>query len=88
MRSLISIPAGMAHMHWLTFTLMTVTGSAIWNIILIYLGRFAGNSWQIAADYISSYGTLTKILLIAALILFLLYRFMKHRLKNRQKHGN
>ena len=88
MRSLISIPAGMAHMHWLTFTLMTITGSAIWNIILIYLGRFAGNSWQIATDYISSYGTLTKISLIAALILFLLYRFMKHRLKNRQKHGN
>ena len=44
--------------------------------------------WQIATDYISSYGTLTKISPIAALILFLLYRFMIHRVINRQKHGN
>lgn len=79
MRSLISIPAGMAHMHWLSFILMTVTGSALWNIILIFLGRFAGASWEIASNYISNYGTVTKIFLIAAIIMFLIYRCIKHR---------
>ena len=45
-RSLISIPAGIARMSLGPFFLMTTLGSLIWNFILIFLGAAAGSSWQ------------------------------------------
>ena len=40
-RHLISIPAGIVRMNFGVFSLMTITGSAIWCYILAYLGRRA-----------------------------------------------
>ena len=37
-RSLISIPAGMAHMNLGTFLSLTTIGSFIWNLVLVTLG--------------------------------------------------
>ena len=45
-RSLISIPAGMAKMRFDLFVILTTLGSFIWNIILVYLGAAAGASWE------------------------------------------
>ena len=44
-RSLISIPAGMSRMKLPRFFLYTAAGSAIWNILLVSLGAFLGESW-------------------------------------------
>jgi len=50
-RSLISIPAGMAKMKLGMFCLLTTIGSLVWNIILVYLGLTAGASWgKVVAD--------------------------------------
>jgi membrane protein DedA with SNARE-associated domain len=40
-RHLISIPAGIVRMNFWLFSLMTITGSAIWCYILAYLGQKA-----------------------------------------------
>jgi membrane protein DedA with SNARE-associated domain len=40
-RHLISIPAGIVRMNFSLFSLMTITGSAIWCYILAYLGEKA-----------------------------------------------
>lgn len=45
-RSLISIPAGMARMELGKFLALTTIGSTIWNIVLVSLGAIAGASWQ------------------------------------------
>lgn len=66
-RSLISIPAGMAKMRFMSFLTLTTLGTSIWNIILVYLGSIAGNSWEHIAGYIGSY---SKIALIVLLIGF------------------
>ncbi len=55
MRSMISIPAGMAGMELGFFTIMTTLGSLIWNIILVHLGAFAGASWEYITTYIDGY---------------------------------
>lgn len=50
LRSLISIPAGMAGMRFAPFLLLTVVGSTLWNILLVGAGALAGRSWpRIAA---------------------------------------
>lgn len=62
-RSLISIPAGMAHMPLGRFLWMTVSGSFLWNLVLICAGAVAGSSWQKAVEYFGSYTQAAKIVL-------------------------
>lgn len=45
-RSLISIPAGMAGMKMLPFLLLTAAGSLVWNTALVLAGAAAGASWE------------------------------------------
>ena len=45
-RSLISVPAGMAKMSMPLFLLLTTVGTLIWNIILVYLGASVGENWE------------------------------------------
>ena len=40
-RHLISIPAGIIRMNFLTFSIMTVVGSAIWCAVLAWFGQTA-----------------------------------------------
>lgn len=44
-RSLISIPAGIARMPMLIFIHYTALGTVIWNTVLILLGAWAGENW-------------------------------------------
>lgn len=67
-RSLISIPAGMAGMPFLKFTVLTTLGSAIWNTALVYLGAAAGASWPTIAGLIDTYATITLSAIGVALI--------------------
>lgn len=75
-RSLISIPAGMTKMKFLPFVVLTTVGSAIWNTVLVVLGRVAGDSWGIVVDYISKYSkiVLIAILLVAIILLVVWYQ--------------
>ena len=44
-RSLISIPAGIARTDLLRFTLLTTLGSAVWNTIIVMAGYVLGAGW-------------------------------------------
>lgn len=77
-RSLISIPAGMSKMAWTPFLIMTVLGSLIWNILLVSLGRLAGQSWTIAAQYIHNYGTAIEIVLILLIMGWIGYKLWQY----------
>ena len=54
-RSLISIPAGMARMSWGKFVLYTTLGTVIWNVVLVCLGAFAGAGWERINQYMDVY---------------------------------
>jgi len=76
-RSLISIPAGMAKMKFGIFCLLTTMGSLLWNIILVYLGIAAGASWEKIGTGVDLYTQITVIVLIVVLILAGLLFYMK-----------
>ena len=83
-RSLISIPAGMAGMSMGAFLLLTALGTAIWNVVLVYLGAFFGASWETAAGYMNTYSMVAAVVFaVLAVILGVLY--YKKRIKNRTK---
>lgn len=80
MRSMISIPAGMARMNMGTFMLMTVIGTIIWNTILVYLGAFAGASWGLVTKYVDVYKNwVIAVLAFIILIVFLIIRSRKRK---------
>lgn len=72
-RSLISVPAGMARMPLTQFTVYTVLGSTVWNTLLCSLGWWAGSAWQNVStgaahviDYVT-YAIVFAALAVAAL---------------------
>ena len=66
LRSLISIPAGMAKMPMGRFLLYTAAGSFVWNTVLIHLGAAAGQGWALVAERFSAASHLVGWLLAAA----------------------
>lgn len=64
-RSLISIPAGMAKMNILSFAGLTVAGTAIWNTVLVLLGYAAGNAWETISAYFDTYSTIALVIFLA-----------------------
>lgn len=77
-RSLISIPAGMAKMNLGVFLLFTALGSLIWNSVLVYIGARVGSSWGKIVSYIDTYSNLV-VLLLSFLILFFIVRLFWRR---------
>ncbi len=75
-RSLISIPAGIAEMNMPVFLLYTTLGSVIWNLVLVLLGRGVGANWESIVAVFDKYSQLTGVVLLLALAvgIFLFYR--------------
>ncbi|WPZ18594.1 DedA family protein [Geobacillus subterraneus] len=77
-RSLISIPAGMAKMNVWLFFWLSVLGTLIWNTILISIGAALGESWGKVSEVIGMYAEVVYII-IAAIILIGAVRVWKRR---------
>lgn len=50
-RSLVSVPAGIAGMPLMRFTLLSALGSAVWNALFVGLGWFLGDRWELVERY-------------------------------------
>lgn len=83
-RSLISIPAGMARMNMGTFLLLTALGTSLWNIVLVYAGAFFGASWEIAVGYMNTYSMAAAAVLAVFIIIFGMLYYNK-RIKHKAK---
>ena len=64
-RSVVSIPAGIARMPLPRFAVYTALGAGAWNALFIYLGRLAGDNYERIEGYVQpvSYAVLGFLLL-------------------------
>ncbi len=69
-RTLISFPAGVAEMKFLRFSIYTLLGSLIWNILLTYAGYILGDNWESVGIWVSKY---EKAIIVLIVFIFLLY---------------
>ena len=76
-RSLVSVPAGMARMAMLPFLILTTIGSLIWNTVLVVLGRIAGDSWNVIAMYVGGYSDIVLILFMIVFVLGIMAFYIK-----------
>lgn len=74
-RSLISLPAGMAKMNFGVFLLLTTLGTVIWNAVLVNIGAAVGGSWETIVAYMDVYSNVVYIglaLLVIVLIVLII----------------
>lgn len=81
-RSLISIPAGIAEMNVPLFLLLTTLGSAVWNTVLVCLGSFLGNQWETALPFFEKYSDVILVIAIIAVVALVVWWF---GFRNRKK---
>lgn len=77
-RTLISVPAGIAHMPLGTFLAYSFVGSAIWTTVLALLGYLLKSQYDIIAGYVNLVSDGVVLLIVAAY----LYRVITFRAKD------
>lgn len=86
-RSLISIPAGMAGMRMLPFLLLTAAGSLVWNTALVLAGATAGASWERILEAMDAYSNAAVLLIGAAAFLGSCLYFRKREGQDRSEEN-
>jgi len=69
-RSLVSIPAGLAKMSLARFSLLTAAGSGIWNALWIYIGIQLEDRWREAESWAKYFDYAIYALVVLMVIIF------------------
>ena len=74
-RSLISVPAGVSRMPAPLFLVYTIAGTVLWTAALTLAGYFLADAYEKASSVIGPFGSI----LFAALVIFLVVRFVRRQ---------
>jgi membrane protein DedA with SNARE-associated domain len=74
-RSLISIPAGIARMNLAAFLAWTIAGSAIWTALLAWLGYFLGGRFKVVEEYLDPAANVV----FGAIAVLYVWRVIRHK---------
>ncbi len=77
-RTMISLPAGMARMNIVRFTLATFFGSAIWNTILAFAGVYLGANFSELDRYVGPSAVALSVILFG----YYVYRVVTWKPRN------
>jgi membrane protein DedA with SNARE-associated domain len=92
-RTLISIPAGLAKMPFIKFFFATFIGAYIWCTLLIGAGYVLGHEWMLISNYIKQHLPLVAALGLTAMGAYLVFQHRKRilaliRIKTRKMDHN
>lgn len=79
-RHLISLPAGLAGMNHLKFSLYTLLGAGIWVTVLTFIGYFIGANQELIMQY--SHQALLGVVMVSS---FIIYFYIKAHKKRKQQ---
>lgn len=66
LRTMISLPAGMARMNRAKFAIFTMAGAAIWNTLLLGAGYYLGTNFKELERYTGPVAIATLVIVVAA----------------------
>jgi membrane protein DedA with SNARE-associated domain len=81
MRSLISIPAGFRRMPLAPFTLFTLVGSTVWNVLLVGAGFLLGEQWHRVDRPLELFQRAVLAVIGIAVVWFVWRRLVRPRLR-------
>ncbi|TGU74050.1 DedA family protein [Geomonas terrae] len=74
-RHLISLPAGLAGMNHVKFSLYTLLGAGIWVTVLTFIGYFIGSNQELIMKY--SHQALIGVIIVSAVIITIYVRLQR-----------
>jgi membrane protein DedA with SNARE-associated domain len=77
-RTFISLPAGVAKMPFIRFTVLTALGCIPWVFAITFIGKQAGDNWENWKEHLH-YIDYVVIVAIVALVVWLFLRYRKRR---------
>jgi len=77
-RTLISIPAGLAKIPFPKFFAATFIGAYVWCTALIGTGYLLGHEWILVSDFVKSHLPLVLSLVAFGIVAYLLYQFREN----------
>ena len=78
-RSLISIPAGVARMPVVRFALLSAAGSLVWNTLLISAGYALGSRWEVVQTWVSRFQEVVIVLAVLLVVAVVVRRVRENR---------
>jgi membrane protein DedA with SNARE-associated domain len=79
-RTFISLPAGIARMHFGRFVLYTALGSFPWSLALVYAGKSLGDNWEQVRTVLANLDYAIVALVVIA-VGWYVYHHLSHALK-------
>jgi membrane protein DedA with SNARE-associated domain len=76
-RQLISIPAGLAKMNIVQFSLFTAFGAGLWALVLTLLGYFIGENQELLNAYLKQ--ITIGVLIFLSIVAFVYYKYQKNK---------
>jgi len=76
-RQLISIPAGLARMNIVEFSIFTTLGAGIWALVLTLLGYFIGANEALIHQYLKEITIIVLVLLV--ILVWIYYTYQKRK---------
>ena len=76
-RQLISIPAGLAKMNIIEFSIFTTLGASIWALILTLLGYFIGQNEELINSYLKQITIVTAVFVVILISIY--YNYQKRK---------
>lgn len=84
-RSLISIPAGLAAMSAWRFAALTAFGSLVWNTLLVMAGYLLGGQWCTILGFLDQFQYVVAGLIVILCIWYVVVKVRKHKAKESNK---
>ncbi|MDD6878659.1 MAG: DedA family protein [bacterium] len=78
-RTLISLPIGIAKLSFKKFLLYTTLGSIPWTFVFVYCGYALGNNWTIINTYTSKLKVPIRILIVVFIVSYLYKKIYKKK---------
>ena len=82
-RSIISLPAGYTRMNFWKCLFFTTLGTALWSLILTYVGRLLGENWEDISTFMEPYQNGTLVVLVLIFVGFIGWRAYRWRQQRR-----
>lgn len=84
-RSLVSIPAGLASMNLARFSLYTALGTSLWSLLLALAGYLLGRNWPVVMDWVGRYEKVVLVLVVVGLAAFIGLRLRQRLMESSEK---
>lgn len=83
-RSLVSIPAGIAKMNLVRFSLYTALGTSLWSFLLALAGFLLGKNWTLVMEWVGRYEKVVLSAAVLAIVVFVARRLRRRKVLNEE----